>query len=255
MIDAETIILAEKLADAAGAAIRPFFRQPCDIETKHDLSPVTAADRASEAVMRAIIEAERPDHGIIGEEFGRVREDARYIWVLDPIDGTRAFVSGRPLFGTLIALLEDGKPVLGVIDQPIIGDRWVGAEQRPTLFNGDPARTRGCVGLGAARIGTTSPQAFDADSFARFERLRPHACDTLYGGDCHNYGLVASGHLDLVVEAGLQLYDFAALVPVVEGAGGRMTDWQGRPLDRHSDGRVIAAGDPKLIDEALRLLA
>ena len=255
MIDAETIILAEKLADAAGTAIRPFFRQPFDIETKQDLSPVTAADRASEAVMRAIIEAERPDHGIIGEEFGRAREDARYVWVLDPIDGTRAFISGRPLFGTLIALLEDGKPVLGVIDQPIIGDRWVGAEQRPTLFNGDPARTRGCTGLGAARIGTTSPQAFDADSFARFERLRPHACDTLYGGDCHNYGLVASGHLDLVIEAGLQLYDFAALVPVVEGAGGRMTDWQGRPLGRHSDGRVIAAGDPGLIDETLRLLA
>jgi inositol-phosphate phosphatase / L-galactose 1-phosphate phosphatase / histidinol-phosphatase len=255
MIDAETIVLAERLADAAGAAIRPFFRQKLDIETKGDLSPVTAADRASEAAMRAIIETERPGDGIIGEEYGRVREEARYVWVLDPIDGTRAFIAGRPLFGTLIALLDDGRPVLGVIDQPIIGDRWVGAEGRPTLFNGEPARTRDCRELSTARIGTTSPQAFDAANFAKFERLRPHVRDTLYGGDCHNYGLVASGHLDIVIEAGLQLYDFAALVPVVEGAGGRMTDWAGRPLGRNSDGRVIAAGDPALVDQALRLLA
>ena len=254
MIDAETIILAEKLADAAGAAIRPYFRQKLDIETKGDLSPVTAADRASEAAMRAILEAERPEDGIIGEEYGRVREDARYVWVLDPIDGTRAFIAGRPLFGTLVALLDEGKPVLGVIDQPIIGDRWVGAEQRPTLFNGEPAHTRACASLRTARIATTSPHAFDPANFACFERLRPNACDTLYGGDCHNYGLLASGHLDLVIEAGLQLYDFAALVPVVEGAGGRMADWEGRPLDRHSGGRVIAAGDPSLVDPVRRLL-
>lgn len=254
MIDAETIILAERLADAAGAAIRPYFRQKLDIETKGDLSPVTAADRASEAAMRAIIEAERPNDGIIGEEYGRVREDARYVWVLDPIDGTRAFVAGRPLFGTLIALLDEGRPVLGVIDQPVIGDRWVGAEQRPTLFNGEPARTRSCASVGEARVGTTSPQAFSPHTFAAFERLRAGVRDTLYGGDCHNYGLLASGHLDLVVEAGLQLYDFAALVPVIEGAGGRMTDWQGRSLDRHSDGRVIASGDAALIPAVLEKL-
>ena len=255
MIDAENIVLAERLADAAGAAIRPYFRQPLDIETKGDLSPVTAADRASEAAMRAILEAERPNDGIIGEEYGRVRDDARYVWVLDPIDGTRAFIAGRPLFGTLVALLDDGRPVLGVIDQPIIGDRWVGVEHRPTLLNGQPARTRACAELAAARLATTSPQAFADDVFPMFERLRTQCRDTLYGGDCHNYGLLASGHLDLVVEAGLQLYDFAALVPVIEGAGGRMADWNGRPLDRNSDGRVIAAGDPSLIDAALRLLA
>lgn len=255
MIDAEIIVLAERLADAAGAAIRPFFRQKLEIETKGDLSPVTAADRASEAAMRAILEAERPDDGIIGEEYGRVREDARYVWVLDPIDGTRAFIAGRPLFGTLIALLDDGRPVLGIIDQPIIGDRWVGAEARPTLFNGEPARTRSCASLAEARVGTTSPQAFPAADFPVFERLRVDARDTLYGGDCHNYGLVASGHLDLVIESGLQLYDFAALVPVVEGAGGRMTDWQGRPLGRESGGQVIAAGDVSLVEDVLRRLA
>ncbi len=255
MIDAETIILAERLAEAAGAAIRPYFRQKFDVETKGDLSPVTAADRASEAAMRAIIEAERPHDGIIGEEYGRVREDARYVWVLDPIDGTRAFVAGRPLFGTLVGLLDEGRPVLGVIDQPIIGDRWVGAEHRPTLFNGQPAQVRACASVAEARIGTTSPQAFSSETFAAFERLRSGARDTLYGGDCHNYGLLASGHLDLVVEAGLQLYDFAALVPVIEGAGGRMTDWQGRSLDRHSDGRVVAAGDASLIPAVLDKLS
>jgi histidinol phosphatase-like enzyme (inositol monophosphatase family) len=254
VIDADIIILAERLADAAGAAIRPYFRQSVDIETKGDLSPVTAADRAAEAAMRAIIEAERPDDGIIGEEYGRAREDARYVWVFDPIDGTRAFITGRPLFGTLIALLEDGKPVLGVIDQPIIGDRWVGAERRPTLLNGLPVRTRACASLADARVGTTSPQAFRAEPFAAFERLRGGVCDVIYGGDCYNYGVLAAGHLDLVVESGLQLYDFAALVPVIEGAGGKMVDWEGRPLDRDSDGSVIAAGDAGLIPASLELL-
>jgi histidinol phosphatase-like enzyme (inositol monophosphatase family) len=251
----DDIALALRLADAAGEAIRPYFRARFEIEIKSDASPVTAADRASEAAMRRIVEAERPTDGIVGEEYGRVRESASRVWVFDPIDGTRAFVAGRPLFGTLIALLEDGRPVLGVIDQPIIGDRWVGAQGRPTTFCGAPARVRACPSLGAARVGTTSPQAFATEPFARFERLRARALDTLYGGDCHNYGLVASGHLDLVAESGLQLYDFAALVPVVEGAGGAMTDWQGRSLGADSDGTALAAGDRRVLDEALALLA
>ena len=255
MIDAATIVLAERLADAAGSVIRTFFRTRCEVETKGDLSPVTAADRAVEAAVRAIIEAERPDDGIVGEEHGNVRTDARYIWVIDPIDGTRAFIAGRPLFGTLIALLDEGRPVLGVIDQPIIGDRWVGAENRPTLFNGEPAHTRNCPELRQAHLATTSPHLFrQDDDFSRFESLRASVRDTLYGGDCHNYGLLASGHLDLVVESGLQLYDFAALVPIVTGAGGAMTDWQGRPLDFDSKGQVIAAGDPALIEQALARL-
>jgi histidinol phosphatase-like enzyme (inositol monophosphatase family) len=254
MIDDALLAFAGRLADAAGAAIRPYFRQRFEIETKDDASPVTAADRAAEDAIRTILEAERPADGIVGEEYGSVREAARHVWVLDPIDGTRAFVAGRPLFGTLIALMEDGVPVLGVIDQPIIGDRWLGARGRATTFNGAPCRTRACPSLGAARVGTTSPQAFDAATFAAFERLRPHTLDTLYGGDCHNYGLLASGHLDLVVEAGLKIHDFAALVPVVEGAGGVMRDWSGAPLTASSDGRVVASGDPALVDAVVALL-
>lgn len=254
MVSADIIALANHLADAAGTVIRPHFRTPFDIEDKGDASPVTIADRAAEAAMRAILETERPGEGIIGEEYGNVREGAGRVWVLDPIDGTRSFVTGRPIFGTLIALLEDGVPVLGIIDQPISGERWVGVKGQPTLLNGGVCETRSCRSLARAHIGTTGPQYFSAGQFQRFDQVRTAARDTIYGGDCYNYALLASGHLDLVIEAGLKLYDFAALVPVVEGAGGRMTDWRGAPLGQDSDGQVIAAGDAALIDQVLERL-
>lgn len=254
MNDAD-IALAHALADAAGAAIRPYFRNAFEMESKEDASPVTQADRAAEAAIRAILEAERPADGIFGEEYGRVREGAARTWVLDPIDGTRSFIAGRPIFGTLIALIEDGRPALGVIDQPIIGERWIGAKGRPTLFNGAPARTRSCASLAAAHLGTTGPRHFAGDEQPRFEAVSAAARDTLWGGDCYNYALVASGHLDLVVEAGLKLYDLAALVPVIEGAGGRMCDWRGADITEDSDGRVIAAGDARLLEDVLPLLA
>jgi histidinol phosphatase-like enzyme (inositol monophosphatase family) len=250
----DDIELAGMLADAAGDAIRPFYRARFTIETKPDQSPVTQADRASESAIRALLAKLRPDDGVIGEEYGADRPDAPRVWVIDPIDGTRAFLAGRPLFGTLIALLEEGRPILGVIDQPIARDRWLGAAGRPTTLNGVTARSRACAALAQAHLATTGPTYFGADDGAAFEHLRRQARDTLWGGDCHNYGLLASGHLDLVVEAGLKLYDYAALVPVVEGAGGRMTDWQGNPLGAESDGRVIAAGDPALVDLAVGAL-
>lgn len=239
----DDLALAQRLADAAGAAIRPWFRRPFLVETKADFSPVTAADREAEAAIRRLLDEHRPHDGVIGEEYGDDRPDAARVWVLDPIDGTRAFVAGRPLFGTLIALLEDGEPVLGIIDQCIIGDRWLAAPGQPTLFNGQRSHVRRCEGLAEARIGTTSPHAFPPADFGAFEAFRSGVGDVLYGGDCHNYGLVAAGHLDAVVEAGLKLHDWAALVPIITGAGGVMTDWQGAPLTMASNGRVIAAGD------------
>ncbi len=248
------IRLANALADAAGAAIRPYFRASFSIEAKGDASPVTQADRAAEATMRALIERERPHDGIIGEEYGRTREGAARQWVLDPIDGTRAFIGGRPTFGTLIALLEDGRPILGVIDQPISGERWVGIAGEATTLNGVPCRTRACPAPDEALLATTSPWLFGAAGGAAFDRVRGKVRDTLLGCDCYNYALLASGHGDLVIEEGLKLYDFAALVPVVEGAGGRMTDWAGKPLNADSEGRVIAAGDPALIEPVLALL-
>jgi inositol-phosphate phosphatase / L-galactose 1-phosphate phosphatase / histidinol-phosphatase len=243
---ADDLALAQRLAEAAGAAIRPWFRRPFLVETKEDFSPVTAADREAEAAIRRLLDEYRPHDGVIGEEYGDDRPDAARVWVLDPIDGTRAFVAGRPLFGTLIALLEDGVPVLGIIDQCIIGDRWLAGPDQPTLFNGQRCHVRPCATLAEARIGTTSPQAFPPEDFGVFERLRAGVGDVLYGGDCHNYGLVAAGHLDAVVESGLKLHDWAALVPIITSAGGVMTDWQGQKLTMASDGRVIAAGDDGL---------
>ncbi len=253
MTDAD-LALAHALADAAGAAIRPHFRALAAVEAKADASPVTVADRAAEAAMRAILAAERPGDGVIGEEYGEDRPDAARVWVLDPIDGTRSFVAGRPIFGTLIALLEDGVPVLGVIDQCITGDRWTGAAGRPTSLSGRAAATRRAAWPGA-HLATSSPHYFSTADFAAFERVRAAAGETIYGGDCYNYGLLASGHVDLVVEANLKLYDWAALVPVVAGAGGAMTDWAGAPLRRDGDGRVVAAGDPALLPAVVAALA
>lgn len=251
----DDIALAGALADAAGEAIRPFFRRPFRVEHKADASPVTEVDQAAERAIRTLLAAQRPADGVIGEEYGADRPEAPRVWVIDPIDGTRAFLAGRPLFGTLIALLEEGRPVLGVIDQPIARDRWLGAAGRPTTLNGEPATTRACGALARAHLATTGPSYFGPADWQAFERVRAAAGDILWGGDCHNYGLLASGHLDLVIEAGLKLHDFAALVPVVEGAGGRMTDWAGRSLGAHSDGRVIAAGDPTLTEAAMAALS
>ncbi len=249
------IDLAQRLADAAGAAIRPYFRGQFGLESKDDASPVTLADKAAEAAMRRLIIAERPMDAIIGEEEDDRAGSSGRTWVLDPIDGTRSFIVGRPIFGTLIALLEDGWPVLGIIDQPIIAERWLGVTGRTTLFNGQPAQARTCRELSNALLATTSPALFTDDQLHAFEHVDAAVLSTVLGGDCYNYGLVASGHLDLVIEAGLKLHDFAALVPVVEGAGGRMCDWQGDPLHAGSNGEVIAAGDPARIDELVEALA
>ena len=250
------IALIHRLADAAGAVIRPYFRQPMRIDAKSDASPVTIADRAAEAAIRAILRAERPGDGIVGEEFPDENIGASRTWVIDPIDGTQAFVAGRPLFGTLIALLDDGVPVLGVIDQCVAGDRWVGVAGQVTTLNGAPVTTRTCGLLATARAATTSPYLFrDVRDAAAFQRLRPQLGDVMYGGDNHNYALIATGCLDVVVEAGLKLHDWAALVPVVTGAGGAMTDWAGEPLRRGSAGRVIAVGDQMLLPSVLAALA
>ena len=249
------LALAAALADAAGAAIRPFYRAEHGLETKADTSPVTLADRAAEGAMRALIERAFPADAIIGEEYGVKEGTSGRAWVLDPIDGTRAFISGRPIFGTLIGLVIEGWPMLGVIDQPILQERWTGVMGRPTLFNGRPVQTRRCPDLAKALLATTSPALFDDSQLHAFEHLDGAVLSTVLGGDCYNYACVASGWLDVVVEAGLKLHDFAALVPVVEGAGGRMCDWQGDPLTADSAGEVVAAGDPARIEEILEALA
>ena len=248
--------LAMRLADAAAAVVRRFFRTPVAVEDKPDQSPVTIADREAEAVMRRMISAEQPTHGILGEEWGPERTDADWVWVLDPIDGTKAFITGKPSFGTLIALLHQGRPVLGIIDQAILGERWLGLAGRPTTLNGSPIRVRPCPDLALAALYATAPEMFPAAELGRWEDLRQRVKLPRYGADCYAYGLLAAGFVDLVVEASLQPYDYLALVPVIEGAGGITSDWQGRPLGLGNEGggHAIAAGDARLHRAALAIL-
>jgi inositol-phosphate phosphatase/L-galactose 1-phosphate phosphatase/histidinol-phosphatase len=248
------LALALRLADAAGAAIRPYFRQPLTVDDKADLTPVTAADRAAEQVMRSLIEQHFPNHGIVGEEFGRVREDAEFVWTLDPIDGTKSFISGVPLFGTLIALTCRKRPILGIIDQPVSRERWVGAAGRPSTLNGTAIRCRTCPSLATATLFATTPDMFKESDAAVFGRVSAAVKLTRFGADCYAYGLLAAGFIDLVLEASLKPYDFCAMVPIVEGAGGIATDWRGADLDLASDGRIVVAGDRRVYQAVLALL-
>lgn len=253
---------AEEAADVAGAAIRPFFRAHWTTAfatmQKDDRSPVTVADRTAELAMRAVLGERFPEHGIMGEEFGLEHPEAALRWVVDPIDGTRAFITGRPVFGTLIALLEDGAPVLGVIDQPITGERWIGVIGEPTRFRGTlggSAGCRPCSSLADAELSCTSPEMLDEAETAQWRRLAGQVRRVSWGGDCYAYGLLALGQIDVVAESDMKIWDWAALVPVIEGAGGRVTDWEGQPLRSEANRRTLAVGDRALLTEAVRLLA
>jgi inositol-phosphate phosphatase / L-galactose 1-phosphate phosphatase / histidinol-phosphatase len=244
--------LAHRLADAAGEVQRRYFRTPVTIETKPDQSPVTIADRESEAVIRDLIRAAYPAHGIYGEEHGQDRIDAELVWCIDPIDGTKSFITGRPLFGTLIALVHEGRPVLGIIDQSILRERWVGLDGEGSVWNGRPIRTRACPTLSDATLFVTSPRMFESDQERQaFAAVEGTVRLPLYGGDCYAYGLVAAGFADLCVEANLEPYDYMALVPVLEGAGGQITDWHGDALGFSSSGQAVAAGDTRVHQEAV----
>ena len=242
----DLIRFASHLADLAGEAIRPHYRKRIDIESKADASPVTVADRAAEAVMRKAIAAAYPEHGIFGEEYGHERPDAPWQWILDPIDGTKSFVAGLPIFGTLIALTHQGKPVLGVIDQPILRDRWIGAEGHATTCNGAVAPASANTALADAAILTTYVDGFNESEAAAFTRLRKACRLNRMSGDCIAYALIAGGFADIVLDGTVQPYDYAALIPVVQGAGGVITDWEGRALDTRSPARVLAAANTTL---------
>lgn len=240
-ISDELIALALRCADAAGIVARRHYRTPVAVDVKADASPVTIADREVESAIRAILTAERPDDGVLGEEHGSHDLNAEYVWVIDPIDGTKSFITGRPLFTTLIALLHRGVPVLGIIDQPVTGDRWVGAVGQPTTLNGEIVRTRPCPDIAMATQAATMP--FPQPQFTETAASSRYM---VWGGDAYEFGLLAAGFVDLMVEAGLQPYDWAALVAVIEGAGGVITDWEGQPLRLGTNGNVVAAGDPVL---------
>ena len=252
------IAAAEAAADAAGVVIRPYFRAGAAAELKGDSSPVTIADKQAEQAMRAVLAERFPAHAVLGEEDGAQGVPGRWRWVLDPIDGTRAFITGRPVFATLIALLDGDVPVLGVIDQPVTGERWVGVAGRKTRFRGPfggQPGCRPCPGLGEAELSCTSPEIFTPDTQPGWQRLSGLVRRTSWGGDGYAYGLLALGQIDVVAEATLKLWDWAALVPVIEGAGGRITDWQGWPLRPDGPGQVLAVGDPALLAPAIAALS
>ena len=249
---AEIAAFAETLADAARTVARREFRASIEVQYKADGSPVTPADREVEETLTALIRGRFPGHAVVGEEFGRTgADDARWRWALDPIDGTKNFVTGRPLFCTLIAFLEEDRPILGVIEAPALEERYAGAAGEPARFDGRACRTSGCARLADARVSATTPDLFDSDQLVAFDDVSFAARLRTFGGDSYQYAQLAAGHLDLVVEAELAPYDLLALVPVVVGAGGVITDWEGRPLTAGSDGTILAAATRELHAEAL----
>lgn len=250
----ELVPFAENLANIAGDVVRSYYGTKFDYDVKDDKSPVTIADKEVERNLRAAIRNQYPSHGIIGEEFEDTAAESKYRWVIDPIDGTKSFMIGRPIFGTLIALLENDKPILGLLDQPILGERLIAATGMKTRFNNDDCATRTTRSLDRAVLCTTSPNLFDDKDLESFNNIRKRAEYVVYGGDCYSYGLVARGTVDLVIETGLKPHDFLALVPIIEQAGGVVTDWSGNKMDYNSDGRIIACGSTALHKEVLDII-
>jgi myo-inositol-1(or 4)-monophosphatase len=259
---AELAKFAETLANAAGKVIMPYFRTPQHVADKaatgQKFDPVTEADSEAEAVIRRLIKAKYPHHAIIGEEHGDedgegVSDAPRLTWVLDPIDGTRAFISGLPLWGTLIALNDGYEPVIGIIDQPFTGERFIGLPSGSYLGQ-QKLKVRPCEGLASATLSTTDPDLLaEGAERAAYRQVESRVRLRRYGYDCYAYGMLAHGYIDLVIEAGLKTYDVQALIPVIRGAGGIVTNWRGGPA--HEGGQIIAAGDARVHAEALELLA
>ncbi|MCA1298280.1 histidinol-phosphatase [Stappia indica] len=254
----ELASFADRLCEASARAILPHFRAELAVENKlsQGFDPVTVADRAGESAIRALIEERYPDHGILGEEHGNVRLDADHVWVLDPIDGTRAFICGLPTWGTLIGLKQGGRPMFGVIDQPFVRERFYGdgnTAWRVSHGERHPLKCRPCARLDDAIMCTTHPGLFSDSEASVVNAIEARVRTTRFGTDCYGYGMVAAGQVDLVIETGLQAYDIVALAPIVEGAGGAVTTWTGgSPAD---GGQIVASGDKRLHDEVLGLLA
>lgn len=249
--DQETLNFACELADAARVIACKHFRTPVPFENKSDGSPVTIADKSIESMMRRMIRERFPQDGIVGEEEESVSINSDRLWVLDPIDGTKSFMSGMPTFGTLIATVENGRPQLGVIDLPALGERWIGGPDRPTELNGEICQTRRCTQLSEAVLYSTSPDIFRPEELRRFEQASGKAAMRRFGGDCYAYALLSSGHIDAIIEAAMKPFDFMALVPVIEGAGGVISNWEGEPLSFDSNGQVLASATLELHKELL----
>ncbi len=259
MITKEITDFANYLADISTAIAKKYFRLPNGEIAKEDDSPVTKADREIEQVIREEITKKFSTHGIIGEEFGNHNENADYKWILDPIDGTSSFIIGRPIFGTLIALAYKNKPILGIMNQSITGERWLGITGEGSWFQGQKIQTRNCRNLSDAVLCSSSPFYFkDKDelllkklsSLTKYQKIG----GIIYGGDCYSYASLASGFVDIVIDPGLKVYDYAALLPIIEMAGGVVSDWRGNDLELKSDVRLVACANEELHKKVLEVL-
>jgi myo-inositol-1(or 4)-monophosphatase len=248
----------DQLAAASGEAILPFFRTSLGVEDKSrggSFDPVTAADRAAETAMRTLIRRTFPEHGIVGEEYGSERADAEYVWVLDPIDGTKSFIAGMPVWGTLIGLTRFRRPVFGMVHQPFMRERFTG-DGGAAHYRGPAGerelRVRPCARLADALLFTTSPRLMNTTDRRAFARVDDVVRLSRYGGDCYAYCMVAAGHADLVIETELKPYDIAAVIPIITGAGGVVTNWENESAV--DGGRVVVAGDKRVHTAALAML-
>ena len=244
-----------RAVDASRALIREYSCKPFHVEIKGDGSPVTSVDQIVEDQMRSIILTEHPNHGILGEERKGYAPDSEFVWVIDPIDGTLAFIAGIPVFGTLLALVHNGVPILGIIDIPIIGERWIGADGLKTTRNGKPVCSRPCRDLSMVLMSTSNPDYYDRTNAPALERLKKATRFAVYGGSCMSYAQIASGRIDICIDVQFAIYDYLALIPVIQGAGGVFTNWEGGSAGLHSGNQYIASGDPRVHEQALRILA
>lgn len=251
---------ANELANLSTPIAKKYFRTSNGEIVKDDQSPVTLADREIEEVLRAKIMAKFPDHGIIGEEYGDINPNSDYQWVIDPIDGTSSFIIGRPTFGTLIALSYKNEVQIGILNQPITSERWVGVMGEGSWLNGEKIKSRNCDAISNAIISTTSQFFFEENDLKKFQKLAASAKyqrfgGVVYGGDCYAYALLASGFLDIIIEPSLKIYDYAALLPIIKMAGGFVGDWDGNEVKfKSEEGKIIACGSEKIYREVIKIM-
>ena len=251
MLPEKTESFANQLADQAREIALKYFRQTIEVESKSDNSPVSIADKEIEQTLRTMIATEFPDHGVLGEEFATKSADSEFLWVIDPIDGTKSFICGNPSFGALISLLKNGRPVLGIIEIPAMGERWLGIDGQGTFFNDHHVQTKATQKLADGICCATGPDFFTQDELPIYNQVSQHGPFRLFGGDCYNYGLLASGHVDVVMEAGLKPFDFMALIPVIKNAGGIVTDWRANQMTLESSGQILACANLHLHQQCL----
>lgn len=251
----EMFEFAHRLADTSRAIILESLKNPMTFVTKSDLSPVTQIDQNVESAVRKLINERYPDHGILGEEYTSEKLDSDYVWVIDPIDGTKAFITGMPVYGTLISLAHKSFPVLGIIDHPFTDERWAGMDGRQSTYNGKPIQSRQCAGLAEAIVSIGNPESLSESERAAFLNLRKATKWGIYGGNCYAYGRLAMGSIDISVDSGLDPFDYCALDAVIRNAGGAISDWEGKRLTIHSGHRCVASGDAELHKDVIKILS